>query len=116
MAEPDELKKETVRIDLPAFTGGNPPETDITPCETVRVQLPLRPPAAEPAAQMVVSSKSFSPSNSPRVSMPGIAAADALRAGRSAAATATEKSSTLWWIVLGLSALILIIQIWTYCL
>src|SRR5207247_9106865 len=42
MAEPDQPKKETVRIELPHPPPTKPPEPSVKPRETVRIQLPVR--------------------------------------------------------------------------
>src|SRR5437870_9227891 len=41
---PKRKKKETVRIDLPPAIAEEPPDQDIKPRETVRIQLPVREP------------------------------------------------------------------------
>ena len=158
MAEPDQPKKETVRIELPPATK---PQPTVKPRETVRIQLPLRegggpPPSSSPqSAAEDVSSTNFSPTPKPPVATPPLSAsvrpspavpptgpkretvriplmAEPLRSAQKKtqplipmpvgapqnppiAVAPTEKSSMLlYWMLLGISALILIIQIWTY--
>jgi len=160
MAEPDQPKKETVRIQLPVPTPPNSPQEPVKPRETVRIQLPVRetgnqpvpsPPQSVPEA---ISSTNFFPPPKPptaarplsasvpplipaasgpkketvripfmpeplrsaqKKTQPLIAMPDVVPQNPPIAVASGEKSSTrLYWILLGVSALILIIQIWTY--
>ena len=159
MAEPDQPKKETVRIQVPVPPPTKPPEPTVNPRETVRIQLPVREtggppsPASPQSAPEDISSTNFvPPPKPPPVSPPPPASVrpppipppsgpkkETVRIppepGRSAqkktqpliampnvvpqnppiAVAPVEKSSmALYWMLLGMSALILIIQIWTY--
>ena len=159
MAESDQPKKETVRIEWPLPPVTNPPQPMVEPRETVRIQLPVRetdgspfssqsspedisptnlfPPANPPAASKPLSASvrpapasppagpkrdtvripldpeplpSSQKKTQPLIAMPQVAPQN-LPFG----VAAEEKSSmVLYWLLLGLSALILIIQIWTY--
>jgi hypothetical protein len=48
MAEPEQPKKETVRIELPLPPATKAPESTVKPRETVRIQLPVRETAGPP--------------------------------------------------------------------
>ena len=161
MAEPDQPKKETVRIELPHPPVTKPPEPGVKPHETVRIQLPVRetgtppvpspsppppenisspnffPPPKPPTASRPLSA-SVSPSpipppsepkketvripltpeplrSSQKKTQPLIAMPDVLPQNPPIAVAPVEKSSMLlYWMLLAISALILIIQIWTY--
>ena len=138
MASPNEPKTETVRIDLPLPPAGKSADQNMK--ETVRIQLPVRESQARPPLFSSPSSASVMPapdlpSSGPKketirvpvipnpissagqmkstqlaVAIPGVASQNSLIAnGR------REKNPMLlWWILLGVSAVILIIQIWTY--
>jgi hypothetical protein len=161
MAEPNQPKKETVRIQLPHPPPTNPSDTSVKSHETVRIQLPVRqpstPPVGSPSDQATnnISSTNFlPPAKPPAVSRPLSASAPPLPIPPTSgpkketvriplapeplgssqkktqplipmpsvvsqnppiAAAPIEKSSMmLYWMLLGMSALILIIQIWTY--
>jgi hypothetical protein len=159
MAESDQPKKETVRIELPLPPLPNPPQPIAEPPETVRIQLPVRetdgsPLSSQSSHEDISSTNFFPPPNPPVPSKPLSAAVrpgpasppagpkrDTVRIplnseplrpsqkktqslitlpqvapqNRSIRAAAEEKSPmVLYWLLLGLSALILIIQIWTY--
>jgi hypothetical protein len=161
MAEADQPKKETVRIQLPVPPPPNPPEPSVKPRETVRIQLPVRetdspavpsssqsapgdisstnflPPPKPPAATRPLSasvrpppippslgpkketvriplvpepSRSAQKKTQPLMAMPNV-----VPQNPPIAVAPVEKSSMLlYWMLLGISALILIIQIWTY--
>src|SRR5437762_13309901 len=161
MAEPDQPKKETVRIELPQPPVTKPPEPTVKPHETVRIQLPARemgsppvpsspqsapgdisstkffpppkpptasrplsasvspppiPPASEPNTETVripvtpESSRSAQKKTQPLIAMPNVVSQNP-----PIAVAPVEKSSMLlYWMLLAISALILIIQIWTY--
>jgi len=127
-------KKESVRIDLPPAIAEEPPDPNIKPPETVRIQLPVRkppsvsvpltgsvvPPPAPPGSGLNKETarlplmpdplRAAQKKTPPLVPMPGVA-----RQNPSiAVAPAEKRSMLLFWIMLGVSALILIIQIWTY--
>ncbi|MGZ5529337.1 MAG: hypothetical protein ACXWJB_11740 [Limisphaerales bacterium] len=161
MAEPDQPKKETVRIELPLPPATNPPEPTVEPRETVRIQLPVLETGGSPfssspqsAPENISSTNFFPPPNPPAASRPLSASVrpaaaspppgpkretvriplnpEPLRSSQKktqpviampqvapqnppiAVAAAEKSSMLLYWVLLGLSALILIIQIWTY--
>ena len=161
MAEPDQPKKETVRIELPHPPVTPPPEPSVKPRETVRIQLPVRetgnapvpsspqstpedisstnffpspkPPAATRPLPASVRPPSIPPSLGPKKetvripltqeplrsaqkkTQPLMAMPNVVSQNPPIAVAPVEKSSMLvYWMLLGMSALILIIQIWTY--
>ena len=161
MTEPDQPKKETVRIELPLPPATKPPEPTPKPRETVRIQLPVRetggppvrsspksagedisstnffPPPKPPAASRPLSASVHPPPASPpagpkretvriplmpeplrsaqKKTQPLIAMPQVAPQNPSIAVASAKKSSMLlYWMLLGVSALILIIQIWTY--
>ena len=159
MAEPDQPKKETVRIQLPHPPVTKPPEPGVKPHETVRIQLPVRetgsPPVPSPSqsAPGNISSANFFPPPKPstasrplsasvgpspipppsgpkketvrippeplrssqKKTQPLIAMPKVVSQNPPIAIAPVEKSSMLvYWMLLATSALILIIQIWTY--
>ena len=161
MAEPDQPKKETVRIELPRPPVTPPPAPSVKPRETVRIQLPVRetgnapvPSSPQSAPEDISSTNFFPPPKPPAATRP---LSDSVRPSpippslgpkketvripltpeplRSAqkktqplmampnvipqnppiAVAPVEKSSMLmYWMLFAMSALILIIQIWTY--
>ena len=143
MAEPDQPKKETVRIEVPHPPVTPPPPPSVKPRETVRIQLPVRetgnapvpsPPQSAPAAPRPLSASVRPPSIPPslepkkettRISeslhsaqkktQPLMAMPNVIPENPPIAVAPVEKSSMLmYWMLLAMSALILIIQIWTY--
>src|SRR5262245_21088450 len=77
MAEPDQPKKETVRIQLPVPSPPNPPQQPVKPRETVRIQLPVRetgkppvPSSPQAAPEDISSTNFFPPPKLPAVSRP----------------------------------------------
>ena len=165
MAEPDQPKKETVRIELPVPLPPKPPEATVKPRETVRIQLPVRetsnppvssssPPKTGSPAEDISSTNFFpasKPPSAPRPLSASLRPASAsppegpkretvriplmpepLRSAQKktqpliampqvapqnlpiAMAPAEKNSMLLYWVLLAVSALILIIQIWTY--
>ena len=161
MAEPDQPKKETVRIHLPQPPVTNPSEPGVKPHETVRIQLPVRetssppvPSSAQPAPEDISSTNFFPPPKPPAASrplsasvhpppipppsgpkqetvriplmperlrsaqkktQPLMAMPDVVPQNPPIAVAPVEKSSMLmYWMLFAMSALILIIQIWTY--
>ena len=161
MAEPDQPKKETVRIEVPGPPQPNPPQQTVKPRETIRIQLPVRetgnppvPSSPQSAPEDVSSRKFFPPPKPPGATRPLSAAVppppipsslgpkketvriplmpEPLRSAQEktqpliampnvfpqnppiAVASVEKSSMLLYWMVLGISALILIIQIWTY--
>ena len=161
MAEPDQPKKETVRIEVPVPPPTKPPEPSVKPRETVRIQLPARetgnapvpsspqsapedisstnffPPPKPPAAARPLSASVRPPSIPPSLApkketvripltqeplrsaqkktQPLMAMPDVVPQNPPIAVAPVEKSSMLmYWMLLAMSALILIIQIWTY--
>ena len=161
MAEPDQPKKETVRIEVPHPPVTPPPPPSVKPRETVRIQLPVRetgnapvPSSPQSAPEDISSTNFFPPPKPPAATRP---LSDSVRPSpippslgpkketvripltpeplRSAqkktqplmampnvipqnppiAVAPVEKSSMLmYWMLFAMSALILIIQIWTY--
>ena len=169
MADSNEPKKETVRVDRLPESVSKPPAPDTKSRETVRIQLGLRqpsdkrisaepPPVLEPASQVLTSSEVFPlrpepppsstetspaaqapvpgalssgpkqetarmpeppsrplPSVQMKKTQPLIAMPHAAPQTASIAVAPAEKSAMpLCWVLLGVSAVILIIQIWTY--
>jgi len=159
MAEPDQPKKETVRIQLPDPPVTKPSEP-VKPHETVRIQLPVRETGSRPVPSPLqsatgnISSTNFFPSPKPpavsrplsasvpppisspsgpkketvripltpepsrlsqKKTQPLIAMPNVVSQNPPIAVAPVEKSSMLvYWVLLATSALILIIQIWTY--
>ena len=161
MAEPDQPKKETVRIELPRPPVTPPPNPSGKPRETVRIQLPVRetgnapvssspqsapedisstnffpspkPPAATRPLSTPVRPPSIPPSLGPKKetvripltpeplrsaqkkTQPLMAMPNVIPENPPIAVAPVEKSSMLmYWMLFAMSALILIIQIWTY--
>ena len=161
MAQPDQPKKETVRIQLPHPPVTRPSAPSVKPHETVRIQLPVRetgiPPVSAPSqpASGDISSTNFFPlPKAPAASRPLAASVSSLPIPSSSApqketvripltpepsrssqkktqpliampnvvpqtppiavAPVEKRSMRLYWMILAMSALILIIQIWTY--
>ena len=161
MAEYDQPKKETVRIQLPRPPVTKPSEPGVKPQETVRIQLPVRetgsppvPSSPQPAPGDISSTNFFPPPKPPAASRPLSAsvrpppippgsgpkketvriplAAEPLRSSQKktqpliampnvvsqnppiAVAPVEKRPMLLYWMLLAMSALILIIQIWTY--
>jgi hypothetical protein len=171
MAEPDQTKKETIRIkketdriEPPRPPVTPPPEPSVKPRQTVRIQLPVRetgnapvpsPPQSAPAAPRPLSASVRPPSippslepkkettrillmpeplrsaqkkTQPLMAMPNVvpqksqkktqplmAMPDVIPQNPPIAVAPVEKSSMLmYWMLLGMSALILVIEIWTY--
>ena len=161
MAEPDQPKKETVRIELPVPPPTKPPEPSVKPRETVRIQLPTRETGSPPvssspqSAPEDISSTNFFPPPRPQTAsrplsasvppspippslgpkketvriplmpeplrsaqkktQPLIAMPNVVPQNPAIAVAPVEKSSMLlYWMLLSISALILLIQIWTY--
>ena len=162
MAEPDQPKKETVRIEVPhppVTPPPAPPAPSVKPRETVRIQLPVREtgnapvPSSPQSAPEDISSTNFFPPPKPpaatrplsdsvrpspipppsgpkketvrippeplpssqKKTQPLIAMPNVISQNPPIAVAPVEKSSMLmYWMLLAMSALILIIQIWTY--
>ena len=164
MAEPDQPKKETVRIEVPhppVTRPPAPPVPSVKPRETVRIQLPVREtgnapvPSSPQSAPEDISSTNFFPSPKPpaatrplstpvrppsippslgpkketvripltpeplrsaqKKTQPLMAMPNVIPQNPAIAVAPVEKSSMLlYWMLLGISALILIIEIWTY--
>ncbi len=153
MAEPDQpkketvrIKKETARIELPRPPVTPPREPSVKPRETVRIQLPVREtgnapvpssPQSTPAAPRPLSAPvrppSIPPASGPKKettrilimpeplgsaqkkTQPLMAMPDVIPQNPPIAVAPVEKSSMLmYWMLLGMSALILVIEIWTY--
>ena len=161
MAEPDQPKKETVRIEVPhPPVTPPPPAPSVKPRETVRIQLPVREtgnapaPSSPQSAPEDISSTNFFPSPKPpaatrplstpvrppsippslgpkketvriplqeplgsaqKKTQPLMAMPNVIPQNPPIAVAPVEKTSMLtYWMLLAMSALILIIQIWTY--
>ena len=138
MAGVNEPSDESVHVDLPHPTAGK--SSDSISRETVRIQLPVHesvdnPPVSSTPLPASVMGSADSPADglkkeTARVSLvpdplppaaetknpqPRIEAPYIAPQNPSAAVASAEKKPMLpWWILLGISALILIIQIWTY--
>jgi hypothetical protein len=161
MAESDQPKKETVRIQLPYPPVTKPSEPSVKPHETVRIQLPVDatgtrpvpspsqsapenisstnffPPPKPPAASRPLSAsvrpppipppsgpkketvripvtpeplRSSQKKTQPLIAMPNVVSQNPLIA----VAPVEKRPMLLYWMLLAMSALILIIQIWTY--
>lgn len=160
MAELDQPKKETVRIQLPPPVT-KPSEPGVNQHETVRIQLPVRETGASPISSSSPSAKQDIPPTNffPPLKPPGASRAlsasvrpvpipspsgpqretvriplmpEPLRSAQKktqpliampniipqnppiAVARGEKRSMRLYWMLLAISALILIIQIWTY--
>ena len=77
MAEPNQPKRETVRIQLPHPPVAQPSEPSVKPNETVRIQLPVRetgsrpvPSPSQSATGNISSTNFFPPPNPPAASRP----------------------------------------------
>ena len=160
MAERDQPKKETVRIELPIPPSTKAPEPSVKPHETVRIQMPVcetanppvptsthsvpedvssanffpspKPPTASPALSGSVRPAPIPTSSGPKretvriplvpkpmrsaqkETQPLIAPPKVVPQNPPIAVVPAEKTMLLYWMLLGISALILIIQIWTY--
>jgi hypothetical protein len=160
MAEPDQPKKETVRIELPHPPVTKPQDPSVKPREAVRIQLPVRktgnppvPSAPRPNTEDISSTNFFPAPNPSAVSRPLSASVrpppipplgpkketvriplmpEPLRPDQKktqpliampnvvpqnppiAVAPVQKNSVLLYWLLLAISALILLIQIWTY--
>ena len=164
MAEPDQPKKETVRIEVPhppVTPPPAPPAPSAKPRETVRIQLPVREtgsapvPSSPQSAPEDISSTNFFPPPKPpaatrplsdsvrpspippslgpkketvripltpeplgsaqKKTQPLMAMPNVIPQNPPIAVAPVEKSSMLmYWMLLGMSALILVIEIWTY--
>jgi len=154
MAEPDQPKKETVRIELPHPPVTPPPAPSVEPRETVRIQLPVRetgnaPVSSSPqsAPEDISSTNFFPPPKPPAATRPSpippslgpkketvripltpeplrsaqkktqplMAMPNVIPENPPIAVAPVEKSSMLmYWMLFAMSAMILIIQIWTY--
>jgi hypothetical protein len=158
MAEQNEPKKETTRIELAPASGAKPTDPNTKSRDTVRIQLPLREPpvristepqpVSKPAVPEATSPQFFQPPPSPSASLsasvmpapdlpssgptketvriplrevqmkktqPLVAMPEVASQSPSIAVAPAEKNPMLLlWLLLGVSAVILIIQIWTY--
>ena len=161
MAEPNQPKKETVRIQLPHPPVTKPSEPSVKPHQTVRIQLPVietgtppvpsrsqsapentsstnffpppKPPAASRPLSALVRPPPIPPPSGPKketvripvtpeplrssqkktqplIAMPNVVSQNPLIA----IAPVEKRPMLLYWMLLVVSALILIIQIWTY--
>src|SRR5215211_467343 len=156
MAESDQPKKETVRIELPHPPVTPPPAATVKPRETVRIQLPVREtgnapvPSSPQSASEDVSSPNFLPPPKPPAATRPLSASvppslgpkketvriplmpEPLRSAQKktqplmtmpdvipqnppiAVAPVEKRPMLVYWMLLAMSGLILIIQIWTY--
>src|SRR6516164_7830291 len=96
MAAPDQPKKETVGIQLPV----PPPFPHFLSPQKETVPIPLVPEALRSAQKKT----------QPLIAMPNVVP----QKPPIAVAPVEKSSMLLYWMLLGISALILIIQIWTY--
>ena len=136
MAETDQPRKETVRIQMPVPPISKPSDSSLKPHATVRIQLPVRETGIQAAASRPLSTSagpvpipsSLVPQATVRIPL----APEPLRSSQTktqplitmpkvvsqnppiAIAPAEKGSMRLYWMLLAMSALILIIQIWTY--
>jgi len=140
MDDPNEPKKETVRITVPPRPETKPPGAESESRDAVRINLPARPPVNAPSPAPAAPARPGDPGiETARISSPGDPAS------RSAAPVQMKKTQPLvtmpettappsvpltvtseppaaietlpmplCWAVLGVSAVILIIQIWNY--
>jgi len=100
MSQPNELRSETVRVDLAAAMP-RPPDQNVK--QAARIQLPIHAPLSKQP-----TSTPFPASVIPAV--PPVAARKPLNT----IGSPEKKPMLIWWMLLAISALILIIQIWTY--
>ena len=139
MAVPNQSKKETIGTESPLPPPETPPDPNIKPRKTARMQLPVGEPRGKtplpipiptpipaPVAHapdssglkketVRVSDMPDSPAAEMRKTQPVIAMPDVTAQNPSIALAPAEKNSMLLiWILFGVSLLILIIQIWTY--
>jgi hypothetical protein len=118
MANPNDRQDDIVHVDSPTASGEKPPSGRTR--ETVRIQLPL--PNDRDAVSAGPRTETARVSSVPVARAPEMKSPQALVPGRPFAVdngldpgTRAEKiPKVLPWILLGLSALILLIQIWTY--
>src|ERR1043166_7578193 len=131
----NELTTETVRVDLPVHPAEKPPDPEVKTRKEARVQLPVgeamdkmpvpipvetaTPAPAPPTLQTETASVSDLTDSAAAGAMKGIEPVNdiqgaALHDDPISAAPPEKNSMLLIWILLGVSALILIIQIWTY--
>ena len=113
----DSMSRETVRIQLPVHESVDNPPISSMPLTASVVASPDSPasglkkePARLPPAPAPFPSAGETKNPEPRIEMPYVAPQNF----SAAVASAGKKPMLLWWILLGLSAMILIIQIWTY--
>jgi hypothetical protein len=144
MAEPNEPKKETTRISAAPPAAEKPSDPNAKSRDTVRIQLPVRDPSVRgstetqffqpPQPPPVPLTASVTPapdlpSSGPtketvriplsavqmKKTQPLVAMPEAAPQSPSIAVAPLEKNPMpLFWLLLGASAVILIIQIWTY--
>jgi hypothetical protein len=144
MADPDQPKKETVRIELPHLPVTEPPDPSVKLRETVRIQLPIRktgnlpvPSSPQPGPEDISSTNFFPPPipslsgpkketvriplmpeplrSAQKKTQPLIAMPNVVPQNPPIAVAPVQKGSMLlYWMLVAVSALILLIQIWTY--
>jgi hypothetical protein len=133
MADSNEPKEETVRIDLLPQSVSQPPAPNTKSRETVRIQLDPVPRDPVPVTVLPGVPSSTPKKETARIprmpdlpsrplpavqmkkTQPLIAMPHAASKSASIAVAPAEKSAMpLYWVLLGVSALILSIQIWTY--
>jgi len=120
MADPNDQQNDSIHVESPVATGDQ--SAGVKAREAVRIQLPIRDArevaSAGPRTETArVSSVSVAPSPAAQVKNPQtFVPARGIFAGRKLVpgAPAEKDAKLVWWILLGLSALILLIQIWTY--
>jgi hypothetical protein len=138
MADPNELQEEAINPEPPLPTAGKPPDMKMR--ETARIQTPLR---GDGDAASTQFSRPPNPSVAVSDSVPLELSKETMRISSVAASSpvgtqiktpqpfvpspdlasgnplvpvepAKKSPMLFWWLLLGISALILIIQIWTY--
>jgi hypothetical protein len=120
MADPNDQQNDSIHVESSVAPGEQP--AGVKAREGVRIQLPIRDArevaSAGPRTETVrvssvqVARVPAAEIKNPQAFVParGIAAGSRLVPG----APAKKDPKLVWWILLGLSALILLIQIWTY--
>jgi hypothetical protein len=106
MAESSEPRTETLRINLPPPA---PMPADQNIKQTVRIQVPVRENLSKPVPGSMEPIPPLDQIKKPFVAPPAFAPQPSIDDSAPA-----EKKKLLWWILFILSAMILIIQIWTY--
>src|SRR5439155_1401553 len=127
MAETNEPKKETVRIKLPPRHASSASNSDSGPRDTIRINLPSRVPSGLSASSQTFKPPPPPPSAAarapvlPGLGQPPITAPEPITDTAPISIEAESASDAiesipvpLCWALVGVSALIFIIQVWTY--